>query len=137
MELNFGSLNWIAIIVCVVVAQAFLTLWFLVLFGDPWAKAYGVADKAQHTKEIPGYTYAIGAACALLLTLGLALLQSALGITDIGGALTLGIFIALTFSIATAMPGYAFLKRWSAFFIAQSSQICLILILSVILAIWQ
>lgn len=137
MELNFGSMNWIAIIVCVVVAQGFLTLWFLVLFGEPWAKAYGAADKAQHAKEIPGYTYAIGAGCALLLTLGLAFLQQALGIADIGSALMLGLFVAVTFSIATAMPGYAFLKRWPAFFIALGSQTVLILILSVILALWK
>lgn len=137
MTLDFGGLNWLAIILCVVVAQGFLTLWFLVLFGEPWAKAYGAADKAQHAKEIPGYTYAIGAACALLLTLGLALLQRALGVVDLGSALMLGVFVALTFSIATAMPGYAFLKKLSAFFIAIGSQTVLILILSAVLVLWR
>lgn len=137
MEYNLGSLNWFAILACVVVGQVFLTVWFLVLFGEPWAKAYGAADKQQHTKEIPGYTYAIGAACVLLLSLGLAVLQQNLGIQTVGGGLMLGLVIALHFSIATALPGYAFLKRWNAFFLAIGSQTILIVILSVILAVWQ
>lgn len=137
MELHFGSINWLAILACVVVGQIFLTLWFFGIFGAPWAKAYGVADKQQHTKEIPGYTYAIGAICVLLLSLGLAILHQNLAITTLGPALTLGLFIAVFFSIATALPGYAFLKRWSAFILAIGSQTTLILILSVILALWQ
>ncbi|MEM7446425.1 MAG: DUF1761 domain-containing protein [Pseudomonadota bacterium] len=137
MELNFADLNWIAIIVCVVVGQVFLTVWFLVLFGEPWAKAYGAADKKAHAKEIPGYTYAIGLACMVLLTLGLAVLQRSLAVASIGDGLALGLFVAVCFSIATALPGYAFLRRWSAFFLAIGAQLVLILILSAILAAWQ
>ena len=136
MDINFASLNWVAIIACVFVAQAYLTVWFLILFGDPWARAYGAADKAQHTKEIPGYTYAIGAGCALVLSIGLALLQQGLNVSGIGAGLTFGLIIAICFAIATALPGYAFLKRWSAGLMAIGSQATLIVILSVILAAW-
>ena len=44
MEMNFGALNWLAILTCVVVGQVFLTIWFVALFAKPWAKAYGVDD---------------------------------------------------------------------------------------------
>ncbi len=136
MDLNFASLNWLAILVCVIVGQVFLTIWFVVLFGEPWAKAYGVADKRQHTKEIPGYTYGIGLACMVLLSLGLAIMQQNLGIQTVSGGLILGLFTAVHFCLATALPGYAFLKRWRAFFLAIGSQTVLILILSLILAVW-
>ena len=53
MEINLGAVNWLAIFACVVVGQVFLTVWFVPLFGEPWAKAYGAADKKQHAKEIP------------------------------------------------------------------------------------
>jgi len=130
------SINWIAVLVCVVVGQIFLTVWFTALFGEPWARAYGAPDKAQHTKETPPYTYAIGLASTVLLTIGLAYLQMRLGVSSSGEGVVLGIWVALCFCVATALPGYAFLKRWSAFAIAISSQTLLILILSAILASW-
>ncbi len=137
MDMNFESLNWLAILLCVVVGQVYLTVWFVVVFGEPWAKAYGAADKKQHTAEVPTYTYAIGLACVALLSLGLAVLQATLKVQSVGDGLMSGLFVAVHFCIATAMPGYAFLRKWSAFFIAIGSQTSLILILSVILSAWR
>ena len=135
MGFGYSGVNWIGIIASVVVGQIFLTIWFAVLFGDPWAKAYGAADKAQHTKEIPAYTYGIGAVCVLLVSVGLAVLQNALGVASLGAAIALGLFVAVHFCIATAVPGYAFLRRWSACLYAVGSQAVLIVLLSIILMI--
>lgn len=137
MELNFINLNWLAILTCIVVGQIFLTVWFLVIFGEPWAKAYGAADKKQHTAEIPPYTYGIGLVCMILLNLGLALFQQTAGIDTLETGFMFGIMIAIFFVIATALPGYAFQKRWPAGILAIGSQTVLILILSSILAVWQ
>lgn len=137
MGIDYSNLNWPAIGVCVVVGQIFLTIWFVAIFGEPWARAYGAADKAQHTKEVPGYTYAIGLVCMILLTIGIAALQRSLGVTGAAAGLTFGVLVALHFCIATALPGYAFLKRWNAFYLAIGSQTSAILIVSLILAVWQ
>lgn len=137
MPLDFAALNWLAILACVVIGQVFLTVWFAVLFADPWAKAYGAADKAEHTKAIPAYTYGIGLACMILLVVGLALFQQAIGITTLGAGLTSGAIIAICFAAATALPGYAFLQRYSSAKLAIGSQIVLILILSAILGAWS
>ena len=137
MELKLSSINWYAVLACLVFAQAFLSLWFIVLFGKPWAKEYGAADQKAHTKEIPGYTYAIQALCALLLIIGIANLQQLLGVQGLGGGISLGLAIAILFSIATALPGYIFLKRWNAFLMAMGSQAVLIIVVSAILAVWQ
>lgn len=138
MNLNFDLINWAAVAVCFVVGQAYLTLWFLVIFGEPWAKAYHPdKTKAEHGKEIPGYTYGIGAICMITLILGIALLQTALQITSLGSGLSLAAFVSLTFVLATTVPGYAFLRRWNALAMAVGSQITLIFILSAILAMWH
>jgi cation transport ATPase len=132
MELSFNSLNWLAIIACVVLPVGFASR-----VGAPWAKAYGAADKKSHAREVPGYTYAVGLLCMILLTVGLAVLQRGLAVASLGDGLTLGLFVAVAFCIATALPGYAFLRRWSAFFLAIGAQIILIMILSAILSVWQ
>ena len=137
MQASLEHLNWAAIGVSVVVGQIVLTVWFTALFGAPWARAYGAADQKQHTKEVPGYTYAIGVGCTLLLTLGLAVLEAALGVSTAAEGLGTGLFVAVCFTTATALPGYAFLRRWSAFFLAIGSQTVLILLVSLILASWQ
>lgn len=139
MESAFAAINWLAILACVVAGQVVLTLWFVVLFGEPWAKAYGGEGmtKAQHTKEVPGYTYAIGAACVFLLSVGVSVLHTTLGVADLGSALKLALFLAVAFFVAMAMPAYAFLRRWSAFFIGAGSQIVLICVVSTILALWK
>lgn len=131
-----ADINWVAVVACVVIGQVFLTLWFAVVFARPWAIAYGVADPKDHTRAIPLYTYAMGAGCVLLLSIGLNLLQSKLGVTTVLGGLGLGAFVAIFFMGATALPGYAFLKRWRAFALAIGSQAALILILSAVLSVW-
>ena len=137
MELNFTSINWWAVLVCLVFAQAFLSVWFIVIFGTPWAKEYGAADQKSHTKEIPGYTYAIQAFCALLLIIGIADLQLSLSVDTLGGGVIFGLLIAVFFSLATAIPGYIFLKRWNALWLAMGSQTVLIVVVSAILAVWK
>ncbi len=137
INLPFELLNWPAIGVCFVAGQIYLTLWFTVIFGEPWAKAYDPAKtKAEHTKEVPGYTYGIGALCTLLLTLGIALLQAMVGVSGIASALGLAFTISVVFVLATMIPGYAFLRRWNALVLAAGSQVTLIFILSIILAVW-
>ena len=57
MSFEFSQVNWLSVFVCFVIGQVFLTLWFTVLFGEPWAKAYNPSmSKAEHTKEVPGFT---------------------------------------------------------------------------------
>lgn len=137
MDMHFDTINWLAVLVCLIVGQGVLTVWFVALFGTPWAEEYGVADKKQHTKEIPGYTYAIQAVSTALMILGMATLQASLGIDTAGGGIILGLWVAISFSIATALPGYAFLKRWRAFALAMGSQAVLMVIVSAILAVWK
>jgi len=137
MNLELISLNWVAIGACLILCQAFLSVWFIVIFGTPWAKEYGVQDKKQHAKEIPGYTYGIQAFCTLMLIIALAIMQSMIGVESLQDGLLFGLFVALFFTVATSLPGYVFLKRTKAFLMATGSQTILILFVSMILAVWK
>lgn len=139
MNLSLASINWLAILACVVAGQVVLTVWFVALFAKPWAVAYGGAGTTPkaHTQAVPGYTYAIGALCVAALSIGLSILHGALGVISVSAALQLGALLALTIFVAMAMPAYAFLRRWSAWFISAGSQIVLICVISIILVLFQ
>lgn len=137
MEMNLMTLNWGAVAVSVIAGQIISTVWFVALFGEPWAKEFGVSSKQQHTKEIPGYTYGVQLLCTVVLVLSLALLQQALGVDSIAAALQLGVLVSIGFCIATGLPGQAFLKRWRVAAIALGSQVAMILGISLILGLWR
>ena len=137
MEWNLSDLNLMAVILSVVAGQIISTVWFVVLFGTPWAQEYGASSKQQHTKEIPPYTYGVQVLCTVVLVLSLALMQRWLGVDSIAEALQLGLFVAIGFCVATGLPGQAFLKRWRVALIAYGCQVAMILGISVVLAVWR
>ncbi|WP_372369768.1 DUF1761 domain-containing protein [Candidatus Uabimicrobium sp. HlEnr_7] len=137
IDIPFSEFNWLAIAASVVAGQVISTIWFVLVVPEPWAKAYGASSAKEHTKEIPGYTYGVGLVCTILLTISLATLQQWLKIDTLSGAISLGLFISIGFSAATSLPGHAFLKRWSAFWMIIGSQTAMILGISTILALWK
>ncbi|BBM84613.1 DUF1761 domain-containing protein [Candidatus Uabimicrobium amorphum] len=136
-NIDFSTLNWLAIAASVVAGQIISTIWFVAIVGNPWAREYGVSDKKQHAKEIPGYTYAVGLVCTIVLVLSIAILQQVLKVDTLGGAISSGLFVAIGFAASTSLPGNAFLKRWSAFLMMIGSQTAMILGISIILALWK
>lgn len=132
MELDFGALNWMSVVTSVVAGQLVLTLWFYV-FRKQWAQASGAEDPETYSNEIPGYSYVLGLICTAVLVIGLALLQRALEVQTLRESLEVGLFVAVCFSLATAMTGYAFLKRLSAFALALGGQVLLIVVASSVL----
>jgi hypothetical protein len=133
--IDFSSFNWFALLASVVAGQVISTVWFTVLFGEAWAAEYGVATKQEHTSKIPGYTYGVGLVCTVVLVLSIAVLQGGFAIESVGGALGLGLFVAVGLAAATALPGQAFLGRWRVFFLANGSQTVMILAISLILVL--
>lgn len=137
MELPLSDINWLAVLASVVAGQVISTVWFVVLFGEPWAHEYGAADKKQHTQEIPGYTYGVQVLCTVALVLSLAVLHRWLAVDSVGQALGLAALVSVGLCVATGLPGQAFLKRWRAAAIALGSQVAMIFGISLILGLWR
>ncbi len=136
MGLTLAGINWWAVAASVVAGQIISTVWFVVLFGDSWAKEYGASSKQQHTTEVPGYTYGVQALCTLVMVLSLAVLHRSVGVASLGDALQVGILVAIGFCIATDLPGQAFLKRWRVAALALGCQVTMIAGISIILGCW-
>ncbi len=137
MSFNFSEINWLAVVASIVAGQVISTVWFVVLFGEPWAREYGAADRKAHTAEIPGYTYGVQALCTAVLVVSLAFLQQWLKIDSIGPALQLGVFVSIGFVVVNSVPGQAFLKRWRVAAITAGCQSVMVLGISAILGLWR
>lgn len=137
MDLNLTSISWASVAASFVAGQIFLTLYFTVVFGKPWAEAYEPGKTpAEHTEDVPKYTYGVAAACTLLLAVTVAVLQAALKTSSLGEALLLGLVISVGIVAASMLPGYAFLKKWDACALAAGSQVALTLLVSTIVGAW-
>ena len=134
MDVSFSEINWIAVAAAVVAGQVLLTLWFTLLFGEPWARAYGAKNRADHTKEVPGSVYGIGLICMVALTLATSLLHQAAGVKGVGDGLIFGVIAAVGYGIAMVLPGYGFLRKSDAGIIAAGSQAAAILVVSLVLS---
>ena len=132
-----ADLNWLAVLAAVIAAQVVSTLWFVVLFGEPWAREFGVASSQEHAQQIPGFTYAVQLLCTVVLVVSLALLMEWLAIDSLAGALGLGLFVAIGFCVANGVPGQAFLKRWRVAAISMGCQSVMILVISLLLGAWR
>ena len=95
MELTLSGINRLAVALSVIAGPVVSTVWFVALFGEPWAKEYGATSKRQHTKEVPGYTYAVQVPCTIVMVLSVAALQRSLGVASVGDALKIGLFVAI------------------------------------------
>jgi F0F1-type ATP synthase assembly protein I len=137
MDLHLADINWLAVVVSVIVAQIISTVWYVAIFGNAWARVYGVPTRQQHTKEVPGYTYAVQALCTIVLTVTLAVFMRAVGVESLAGGLTVGLLVAVGFCVATGLPGQAFLKRWRTAALALGSQVVMILAIAAILGGWR
>ena len=127
----------VAALAAFVAAQVLSTLWFTVLFGEPWAREFGVASRQEHTSAIPGWTYAVQAACTLAIVLTIAGLQAALGVTSLGGAVGWGLVFAIGLCAANLIPGQAFLGRWRVAAITVGCQASIVVLISAILGAWR
>ena len=136
MEVSLASVDWLAVLGCIVAGQVISTLWFVVLFGEPWAREFGVATKQEHAARIPGSTYAVQVGCTAVQALCLAILHGIAGVASMGQSLALGGLVALGFCAANLLPGQAFLKRWRVAGIAIGCQVAMILGMSVVLGLF-
>jgi Protein of unknown function (DUF1761) len=96
---NFTGINWWGVLASVVILTVLAGVYFTVVIGKAYASAVGRdADAAPAS----GPLFIVGPiVCNLLNILTSAVLISALGIEDLGGALIFGLVIGVGYLVAT------------------------------------
>lgn len=99
MALDFSTINWLAILAATVATSILGGLWFVVLFGRPYAAALG---REFHPGEKPAPIFVFGPlVCGVVTTVANSLLLQALGIESLGGAMLMAIFVGIGFLVPT------------------------------------
>ena len=119
---DLGSLNYWAVLVAVIFNQALGAAWYSAL-AKPWMAEVGLtADDMEAMKGTPRqwYPYVLAVVCAVVFTLGLALLAQGLGADSAGEGLGLGLLAAVGFIFTSNAINYAFEGRSLKLFLINS-----------------
>lgn len=132
--LDFGGLNWWAILAATVVAFVIGGLWYGPLFGKAWMQALGKTEADIEPTPAP---FIISFFTALVTCIVLAALIQTLGIQSLSGGLVLGALMGLGF-IATAMASDSAFCGWSIklFLIQSGYRVLYSVVMGGILAYW-
>ena len=133
-----GDLNWLAVIVATLAWFAFNAVWYSV---PPISKAWIQAARVtpEGTGTMPPASTMIGTLVAYFVTtVVIGLLVAALGITEVGNAIELGVLLGVAFGVVLSFIGQLYEQKGSSYWLINGvGAIIAWSIVCVILALWN
>ncbi len=136
--MDFSSVNWLAVVACVVISMVTGTIWYNPkTFFPMWWKVVG-AGREQPGMENMGMTWALTVVSSAVQAVALAFMLNALEISTAGAGARLGFmlwfgFIAPTYLVNKLFAGHG-LKIWA---IEIGNHLVNFLIFGALLAVWK
>ncbi len=143
--MNFSSVNWLAVIACVVVSMIVGSLWFNPkTFFPMWWRAIGRSDKQQPTMAggSPAVTWGLTILASLVLAISMSFIVKALGSLMSGGtnflsgALT-GFMMWLGFVATTSLTNKIFANQLKAWVLEAGNHLVTLVLMGAILGAWH
>jgi hypothetical protein len=115
-EMNLGSINWLAVIVCVVVSMISGSIWYNPkTFFPVWWKVVGAGREPGMGNM--GMTWGLTILSSFVQAVAMAIMVNALGITTAGAGAGIGFMLCLGFVAPTNLVNKLFaghgLKIWA------------------------
>ena len=140
--MDFGSINWLAVVVCVLVSFAVGFVYFSPkVFFDTWWKALG--KTGEPGMDSMGMTWGLTTVASIVLAVGMAFVVPVIaggmsgGVNAVNGALT-GFMLWLPFQAATSLTNRLFarhgLKVWA---IEAGNHLIVMVLMGAILGAWR
>lgn len=136
--MDFSSVNWLAVLVCVVISMVTGTIWYNPrTFFPAWWKVVGAGKEKPGTENM-GMTYGLTALSSAVQAIAMTFMINALGTSGavagagLGFMLWLG-FIAPTYLVNKLFAGHGF-KVW---LIEIGNHLVNFLLFGALLAIWK
>jgi hypothetical protein len=141
--MDFASINWLAVIACVIVALIVGSIWFgPKTFYPMWWKAIGKSDKEGPSVQNPVIMWGLTILAAFVQSVFMALMVHAMGSMTTGGA-TLssgalaGFFLWLGFVAPTSLTNKLFANRLTAWLLEAGNHLVTFVLMGAILGAWH
>jgi len=131
----FAGVNWLAVVVCVVVAIVVGFVWYSKpLFLKPWLA--GIGKPAEFAQQARPVSYVIAIAAAFVEALFLAALIGVMGSAGAAAGLQAGFMVWLGFVATTSAANAAFGDRgWTVWGIEAGNHLVTLLLMGLVLSL--
>lgn len=134
--LDFGGLNWIAILVALVAHMILGAAWFGV-FAKPWSALAHPGRSKEAIQAGPKWIYAIAAGGGLVTAIVLAAVLAGIGATSVTDALVTTLILWFGFVVVKYATTYAFEWRsWTLLAIDVGYPLVSMVAMALIFALW-
>lgn len=141
MSLEFGQVNWLAVIVSAVATFLLGGVWYSALFRDAWVKAHGFTEeqaKQMQASMNPAIFFGGMFVCYLVLTVVVAVLFRSFGVGSVMQGLGWGLVLWLAPTAALKMTDHiASGKPAAAFVIDAGFQLVALVVTGAVLGGWR
>ena len=141
--MDFGSINWLAVVACVVVSMIVGSVWFSQkTFFPVWWKAIGRSEKDAPGMQNMGMTWALTALSSFVQAVFMALMVNVMGSVTPGGA-TLGsgaltgFMLWLGFVAPTGLTNKLFAGQLKAWLLEAGNHLIDFVLFGAILGAWR
>ena len=112
MDLDLGSINYLAVVVAIVINMAGGALWYSpLLFAKPWMAANGLTEESIREGGSPTRGYVVAVIASIVISLAIALFAQVSGVDTAVEGLMLGLAAGLGFVATTFASNYIFESR--------------------------
>jgi hypothetical protein len=141
--MDFGSINWLAVVVCVVASMIIGSFWFNPkTFFPMWWKAIGKSDTTPGMAGNMGMMWGLTILAAIVQAIFLSLVVTALGkvmpggVTLVSGALT-GLMIWFGFVAPSSLTNKLFAGQLKAWVLEVGNHLLNFVVMGAILGAWR
>ena len=136
--MDFGSINWLAIVVCVVVSMVSGSIWFNPkTFFPVWWKAIGRSESAPPGMQNMGMVWGLTLLSSLVQAVSLAFVINLMGSMTLGSGMMTGFMMWLGFVATTGLTNKLFSGQLKAWVLEQGNHLINFLLFGAILGAWH
>jgi hypothetical protein len=141
MTLDFGALNWLAVIAGAVVYFVLGALWYSqMLFAKAWQRSIGW-DESRTPPQQSAMTYVVPLVAYIVMAIAVGLLAAATGSDTLTEGLVLGLVVGVGLSLAHTFVDASFdpnkPEPWTWFAINGGYHTIGLILVAVIVAMWR
>ena len=139
MAIDFGAINWFAVVVSVIFAMAFGATYYMPqVAGRPWMDALGTTVEEISARGGQMRAFAIAFVGAALTVIVLAIIIQLADAYSIIGGLVIGAMVSIGLVLAPMATTYIFEARPMKLFVVNAVENSIsVTAISLILALWQ